>query len=588
MNANDEDAVCVRDPEANAPMPKTTAIGEASSRLSRLAELASELGSERVSQESSALAERVAEGRFYVACIGQFKRGKSTLLGALVGDCVLPTGVVPITTVPTVLRYGHTKVARVRFHTGDWIKIDPRDLEQYVSEEHNPENRKGVEGVEIFVPSSLLATGMCFVDTPGLGSVFAGNTAATQAFVPHIDAALVVVGADPPIAGEELTLVDSVARDVKDLLVVLNKSDRATDGERAASQAFTKKVLEKRLNRPVNSIFQISAIERLENRGPERDWGKLIEALNVLVSQSGRDLIRTAAERGVRRLGEEIHAIITEEREALLRPIEESERRISSMRQTIAESDRSLRELGYLFTAEQRRLSDLFLDRRKAFLALVEPKAFDEFASAVQKLPMRAGPGFRVAANETAQEIAEHYVLPWLESEQAQSQEEYRKVAARFVDMGNAFLKKLSESGIPELARMPNALDPEKGFRTPSHFTFKLLLNIARPASPLRYIADVFLGLIGATRVIEKEAREFLASLLEINSSRVQFDVVDRVQESRGQLEAEIRKLLLEVSRIAERALDHARTAKAEGASAVKAKLHEIDQKEAELNALLA
>jgi len=48
-----------------------------------------------------------------------------------------------------------------------------------------------------------------FVDTPGLGSVFTGNTATTQAFIPHIDAALVVVGADPPIAGEELTLVES-------------------------------------------------------------------------------------------------------------------------------------------------------------------------------------------------------------------------------------------------------------------------------------------------------------------------------------------------------------------------------------------
>ena len=46
------------------------------------------------------MAERVSEGRFYVACIGQFKRGKSSVLNALVGDRVLPTGVVPVTTVP--------------------------------------------------------------------------------------------------------------------------------------------------------------------------------------------------------------------------------------------------------------------------------------------------------------------------------------------------------------------------------------------------------------------------------------------------------------------------------------------------------
>ena len=47
--------------------------------------------------------------------------------------------------------------------------------------------------------------------------MFTGNTAATQAFIPHIDAALVVIGADPPLAGEELVLVEAVA-DVQDLI----------------------------------------------------------------------------------------------------------------------------------------------------------------------------------------------------------------------------------------------------------------------------------------------------------------------------------------------------------------------------------
>src|ERR1019366_7217097 len=58
---------------------------EGSSRLLRLADLAQELGAEPVAEEARELAARVAEGRFYVACLGQFKRGKSTLLNALVG-----------------------------------------------------------------------------------------------------------------------------------------------------------------------------------------------------------------------------------------------------------------------------------------------------------------------------------------------------------------------------------------------------------------------------------------------------------------------------------------------------------------------
>jgi hypothetical protein len=185
------------------------------SALLRLAELAEEFDAEQVAADARSVAERASEGRFYVACIGQFKRGKSSVLNALVGNSVLPTGVVPVTAVPTIVRHGSRAAARVRFEAGGWRDIPVKTVDEYVSEEKNPENAKHVAALEIFVPSPLLATGMCFVDTPGLGSVFTGNTAATQAFIPHIDAALVVIGADPPLAGEELVLVEVVARHVQ-------------------------------------------------------------------------------------------------------------------------------------------------------------------------------------------------------------------------------------------------------------------------------------------------------------------------------------------------------------------------------------
>ena len=60
-----------------------------------------------------------------------------------------------------------------------------------------------------------------------------------------------------------------------------------------------------------------------------------------------------------------------------------------------------------------------------------------------------------------------------------------------------------------------------------------------------------------------------VAKLLEVNSTRVQSDLLNRVQESRGHLEVEIRKLLHEVSRVAERALGNARKAREQGASAI-------------------
>src|SRR5208282_3275014 len=140
-----------------------------------------------------------------------------------------------------------------------------------------------------------------------------------------------------------------------------------------------------------------------------------------------------------------------------------------------------------------------------------------------------------------------------------------------------------AQAGIPELARMPHALDPETGFRIRSAFSFLDLVEVAQPASPLRWLADLMLGLVGAYAVIERDAREFLARLLESNTTRVQSDILNRVQESRSRLEVQIRKLLHEVSRIAEQALTRARTAQAAGASAVEAELARLNRLEREI-----
>jgi GTP-binding protein EngB required for normal cell division len=559
---------------------------DGASRLSGLGRLAQELGAESVSEEASELAERVSEGRFYVACVGQFKRGKSTLLNALVGHAVVPTGFVPVTAVPTVIRFGDELHARVRMHDGSWQDIGMSDLKEYVTEELNPENKRGVDGAEVFVPSQLLSSGMCFVDTPGLGSVFTGNTATTQAFIPHIDAALVVVGADPPIAGEELALLESIGTQVQDLILVINKADRTTDPERAAAAKFTREVLEKRLHRPMGEVFEVSAAERLERQGPLRDWGKLLASLHDLVEDSGRNLVRAACDRGLLRLSEQLLAIISEDREALLRPVEESERRIELMKETINDAERSMRELSFLFMAEQHRISDIFGDRHKRFFSSAWSDSELEFNRDLTSVPLGFGPHYRRRVMHLAQKISRCKVMPWLKPEQEEGERQYGAVATRFVEMGNNFLKKLAGAGLSELTRMPHALDPEKGLRVRSRFVFEDFIGTAQPPSPLRWLADVFLPLVGARKVITNEAREFLRHLLEINSARVQNDVLNRIQDSRGRLEAEIRKLLHEVSRIAEQALDRARKVKEEGTPAVQSAIARLNRIERDVSAL--
>jgi hypothetical protein len=189
---------------------------------------------------------------------------------------------------------------------------------------------------------------------------------------------------------------------------------------------------------------------------------------------------------------------------------------------------------------------------------------------------------------QQAQEIARKNVIPWLDAEEAYAEQVYRQASERFVDAANEFLRKLSAAGVPELAQMPHALDPERGFRTRSHFIFHDFITLARPASIFRLLGDVIVGAVRAYGSIELDAVAFLERLLEVNSTRVQSDVNERVLESRHQLEADIRTLLREVAHVAERALAHARTAQVSGAAGIQSALARLDSLQREVQSFVA
>ena len=155
---------------------------------------------------------RLDQERLQLAVLGQFKRGKSTFINALLGDDVLPTGVIPLTAVATFIAWRREPLVVVRFkgeapteefavHTADEIR---NVLFRFVAEEANPENRLGVERVDLFYPASILADGTVIIDTPGVGSTLRHNTEAALQVLPESDAAFFVVSADPPITEVEL------------------------------------------------------------------------------------------------------------------------------------------------------------------------------------------------------------------------------------------------------------------------------------------------------------------------------------------------------------------------------------------------
>jgi ribosome biogenesis GTPase A len=121
---------------------------------------------------------------------GAFKRGKSTLINALLGEPVLPTAMVPLTSVVTILGYGESLDIQVHFQNGRSQKITQPELADYITEKGNPRNQKGVREVEIAYPYDYLRDGVRIIDTPGVGSVYSHNTEVAYNYLPQVEAAV--------------------------------------------------------------------------------------------------------------------------------------------------------------------------------------------------------------------------------------------------------------------------------------------------------------------------------------------------------------------------------------------------------------
>jgi len=158
--------------------------------LSALTEVASGRGSGAVAEAATALIRKLEEERFNVVVAGEFKRGKSTLVNALLGMDVLPTSVVPLTSVVTAVTWGDPPRAEVFLRTGETRRVGVGEIAAFVTERGNPNNALGVDRAIVYCPSDLLRDGVFLVDTPGVGSVHRHNTEAALAFVPEADAAI--------------------------------------------------------------------------------------------------------------------------------------------------------------------------------------------------------------------------------------------------------------------------------------------------------------------------------------------------------------------------------------------------------------
>ena len=271
---------------------------------------------------------KLAEDRFNLAVVGEFKRGKTTLMNAVIGRDLLPTGVLPLTSVVTALRYGASDGVRLRRRDSTFeqqIRVD--QLRDYVTEVGNPGNEKAILEAQVELPHPFLRRGLHFVDTPGVGSASRQNAENAYRFLPQADAVIFVTSVDSPLGEAEERYLLDIREHVARLMVVVNKVDMVTAQELSEVLTYVEQRLAEvvgGLEVPVYAVSARHALEARLRRDPageaasgllefedalgeflanERGRTFLVRILDRLISVLGRSAISAGAADGGQSLG---------------------------------------------------------------------------------------------------------------------------------------------------------------------------------------------------------------------------------------------------------------------------------------------
>lgn len=184
-----------------------------------------------------------------IAVLGQFKAGKSSFLNGFIRKDLLPVGNIPVTSVITRMKYGVEEKIIVTFMDEASKEISVDEIQDYVSESGNPENRKNVFVVDIETPALSGIKEIRLVDTPGIGSIWKHNTETTTGWFPETGGVLFIISAEKPISENELSLLKEIYLYSPEIAIVIMKTDLFREEQIKEIELFTTEVIKKTFDR---------------------------------------------------------------------------------------------------------------------------------------------------------------------------------------------------------------------------------------------------------------------------------------------------------------------------------------------------
>ncbi len=212
-----------------------------------------ELGLDATKESVRLVRERTAEDSFKVAVVGEFKRGKSTLINGLLGKEILPADPLPCSATLNRITYDVKPHAMISFKNGEKLEVPVEELRSYVTKltEESAQTAETIAEATVFYPLNYCKNNVDIIDTPGLNDD-ENMTNVTLSVIPQVDISIMAIMALSPFGQYEKDFLENklMASDVGKVIFVVTRIDLVDpeDRERIVDhirQEITKHILVK-------------------------------------------------------------------------------------------------------------------------------------------------------------------------------------------------------------------------------------------------------------------------------------------------------------------------------------------------------